>query len=61
MNSYNKDTELNSHICEAAGCFTKAIVEIKVPLGNEGILTLNLCENCLPKFNEGKSCSNLEI
>ena len=47
-----KDIEHSDLICEAAGCFTKAIVEIEVPLGREGTLLLNLCENCLPKFRE---------
>jgi hypothetical protein len=53
MSSYNKKTELNNPICEAAGCFTRATVEIEVRVGHKGTLPLNLCEKCVSKFQEG--------
>jgi hypothetical protein len=37
-------------ICEAAGCFEKATIDIEVRVGQGEKITLNLCKDCVKKF-----------
>lgn len=62
MGSYNNDTNtsLNSHICEAAGCFAKATEEIPVRIGRLGAISLLLCSDCVSIFQEPVTRYNLE-
>lgn len=39
-------------ICDGFGCNRKAAAEITVKAGEIGVINLNLCENCIPKFKE---------
>jgi hypothetical protein len=55
MSSYNKKTEHNNLICEAAGCFTRATVEIEVRVGPKDTIQLNLCEKCVSEFQDGNN------
>lgn len=41
---------INNVICEAAGCFAEAIVQIGVKAGQLGRIRLSLCKNCVNKF-----------
>jgi hypothetical protein len=50
----NSDSQINTDICEAAGCFSKATEEISVKVGNLGIMHLLLCKNCVNKFEDNK-------
>ena len=52
MNKYNISNELNNLICEANDCKNNACHIIKIDAGIFGKLTLNLCKNCLPKFED---------
>lgn len=45
------DSEFNV-TCEAAGCDSKARDKVIVKVGNLGVITLLLCSNCVPKFQE---------
>jgi hypothetical protein len=38
--------------CEANDCFAEATIEVRVPIGNLGSITLLLCNNCRTKFTE---------
>lgn len=37
--------------CEAMKCEEEATSQIKVSVGNLGIIDLNVCNNCISKFN----------
>lgn len=50
MNKYNISTEINNRICEANDCKNIATNEIKADAGKFGKITLNLCKNCVHKF-----------
>jgi hypothetical protein len=50
-NNYN-DADVINPICEATGCFEKATNNIPIKVGSLGIITLLLCSNCVPKFQE---------
>jgi len=52
MDKYTYDLELNNAICEAAGCCAKATDKIKVRAGNQKVISLLLCNQCVPKFQE---------
>jgi hypothetical protein len=52
MDNNHKDIELNNPICEATGCLEKATDNITIKVGSLGIITLLLCSNCVPKFQE---------
>jgi hypothetical protein len=52
MNKYDISTELNNLICEANNCKNNACHIIKLDVGPFGKITLNLCKNCLPKFED---------
>jgi hypothetical protein len=42
--------EVNKNLCDGNGCIRKATTEIEVNVGELGVIKLNLCENCRPKF-----------
>jgi hypothetical protein len=44
--------EFGSQVCEATGCFEKATNNIVIKVGNLGAISLLLCSNCVPKFQE---------
>jgi hypothetical protein len=46
------DLVSNNGICEASGCFEKATIDIKVKVGQGKKITLNLCKNCIKKFED---------
>jgi hypothetical protein len=45
---------VNKNICEAVNCYAQATTNIKVKLGNSDrrTIALNLCNNCVKKFQE---------
>ena len=38
--------------CEAANCFSPAVVQIKVKVGQAGSISLSLCNDCVCKFRD---------
>ena len=52
MNTEVLDFQVNNPICEATGCLEKATDKIMVKVGSLGVITLLLCSNCVPKFQE---------
>ena len=52
MDDKYTDADANNLICEATGCFEKATNNITIKVGSLGIITLLLCSNCVPKFQE---------
>lgn len=46
-----KANEISTEICNAFGCFNTAIVRIVLPVGSKS-LTIFVCENCKPKFED---------
>lgn len=44
-------SQVNKKICEAFDCTQEATVEIEVQVGDNG-LSLDLCEECVSKFQE---------
>jgi hypothetical protein len=52
MNKYNISNEINNLICEANDCKNNACEQIKIDIGRFGKITLNLCKNCAPKFED---------
>jgi hypothetical protein len=46
------DLQVNKTICEAVGCFENATDRIVVKAGNLGTISLLLCRDCVPKFQE---------
>ena len=46
------DLVSNNCICEAVGCFEKATIDIKVEVGQGKKITLNLCKDCVKKFED---------
>ena len=46
------DFQVNNGICEAVGCFARATTKIKVKVGQLGSISLDLCNDCIGKFNE---------
>jgi hypothetical protein len=42
----------SKHTCEAYGCSNGATKRIIVSVGNLGDIDLNLCKNCVLKFND---------
>jgi len=45
-------SELNNHICDATGCFAKATTKIDMKVGKNGIISLELCNSCVAKFED---------
>jgi hypothetical protein len=51
--SQTYDTLINQRItCNATGCNEMGSIEIKVPAGKFGTVTLFVCSNCVGKFQE---------
>jgi hypothetical protein len=50
MNQCKIPQEVNNGICEAAGCFSPAEVQIEVKVGQLGNISLSLCNICVNKF-----------
>jgi hypothetical protein len=46
------DPVSNNVICEAVGCFKKATSQIVVKVGVRREIELNLCKNCIDKFED---------
>ena len=46
-------SEVNKDVCEAVGCFAEATTEIKVKVGQRGVIMLRLCRDCTNKFEDG--------
>ena len=46
------DLVSNNDICEAVGCFEKATIDIKVEVGQGKEITLNVCKDCVKKFED---------
>jgi hypothetical protein len=44
------DSDVNNTICEAVGCIAKATTEIRVKVGQRGIISLRCCKYCVGKF-----------
>lgn len=55
-------SELRTHLvkllCDSNGCSREATTEIEVNVGELGIIKLNLCENCIPKFKQSHTKRN---
>jgi hypothetical protein len=47
-----QSTQVNKNLCDCNDCSRTATTEIEVNVGKLGIIKLNLCENCLPKFKQ---------
>lgn len=45
-------TQVNNHLCDGSGCSREATKEIEVSVGELGVMKLNLCESCIPKFKQ---------
>jgi hypothetical protein len=43
------DSEANN-VCEALNCFARATNKISMKMGNKGIILLELCNDCVPRF-----------
>ncbi len=52
MNQRTIAPEVNNHICEAVDCFSQATVQMEVKVGQQGRITISLCEKCVSKFVE---------
>ena len=48
------DLVSNNDICEAVRCFEKATIDIEVKVGQEKEITLNLCKDCVKKFEDNR-------
>ena len=42
----------NKNLCDGIGCSKEATTEMEVNVGELGVIKLNLCENCKPKFKQ---------
>jgi hypothetical protein len=58
MSQDNKPTQVNKNLCDCNGCTRAATTEIEVDVGDLGIIKLNLCENCIPKFKQSITKEN---
>jgi hypothetical protein len=54
MNNEVLHLEVNN-ICEGYGCFKKAATKIAVKVGQLGSISLDLCTDCVKKFDENSS------
>lgn len=55
MNPMTKEVmelQVNNSTCEAADCFEKAATKIDVTVGKLGSISLDLCIECVKKFQE---------
>jgi hypothetical protein len=44
-------SDINKDLCEAFGCSAKATTEISVKVGQQGTISLRLCNDCVNKFD----------
>ena len=56
-----RPTQVNNHLCDGNGCSRESTTEIEVNVGELGIIKLNLCENCIPKFKQSITKENRTI
>ena len=54
------DSDLSA-MCEAAGCYSKAVYRIAVKVGNLGAVQLLTCSSCVTKFQDAKDGGNLRV
>lgn len=52
MSQDTQPTHVNKNSCDCNGCTRAATTEVAINVGELGIIKLNLCENCIPKFNQ---------
>jgi hypothetical protein len=45
-------SELYDSTCEAVGCFAIAEGQVRIPVGELGLLKLKVCNNCIAKFTD---------
>jgi hypothetical protein len=58
MSQDRKPTNVNKNLCEGIGCDREATAVVAVNVGELGIINLNLCENCRPKFKQSIAKEN---
>jgi hypothetical protein len=51
------ELQVNNTICEAVGCFEKATTKVNVKVGNLGSVSLDLCIDCVGKFDKNDNIS----
>ena len=56
-----RPTQVNKNLCDGNGCSRESTTEIEVNVGELGIIKLNLCENCKPKFKRSFNNENNKI
>jgi hypothetical protein len=52
MSQNNVSSEINKNICEAFGCFLEATTKIELRVGQQGIITIDLCKGCVKRFQD---------
>jgi hypothetical protein len=52
MNNEVLHLQVNNLVCEGYGCFNKATTKINVKVGQLGSISLDLCINCVKKFEQ---------
>jgi hypothetical protein len=52
MTQSTTSARVNKNTCEASGCFAEATTDIEVKVGHQHTILLNLCENCVAKFQD---------
>ncbi len=55
MNDEVLHLQINNLICEGFGCFKKATTKINVKVGQLGTIPLDLCADCVKKFDVTKN------
>jgi hypothetical protein len=50
--SQTLDVASNNKVCDAVGCCEKFTEKIAVKVGQEKKITLNLCKDCVEKFED---------
>ncbi len=50
MSESTISSEVNKNICEALACFAEATTKIELKLGRKGTITLDLCKDCVKRF-----------
>ena len=61
MSQVTKPIQINKNLCDCNGCSRDATTEIEVNVGELGIIRLNLCKNCIPKFKQSVAKENQTI
>ena len=46
----NRETSSNKDICSGFGCIDQATRKVDIPAGTFGLISLNICDNCVKKF-----------